>query len=53
MATALLVFALLMASASLALVLWSLASEVSEAWDIARHGWAHGHHHHRVFGPHA
>jgi hypothetical protein len=49
----LLIFGLVMACAAAGVVLYCFLTEVAEAWDIARNGWARGHHrHHLVAGEH-
>ena len=48
MELALLLFAVVMASLALAVVLYCLVAEMSEAWTISHQGWTRGHRQHRV-----
>lgn len=48
MELALLVFAVVMTSLALGVVLYCLVAEISEAWTISRKGWTRGHRQHRI-----
>jgi hypothetical protein len=44
MGTGLLIFAVVCACIAAGVTVYCVVQEASEAWDIAHHGWAAGHH---------
>lgn len=48
MEVGLLVFAVVMASLAVGIVLYCLVAEMSEAWNISHRGWTQGHRQHHI-----